>query len=244
MPELFKNRLSGTQLKYIAMLCMLADHLGAGILSPLIRQGYTDLIPWYDTMRSVGRLAFPLYCLLAAEGVKRTRHKLRYILGLWFFAAISEIPFDMTAMGVLYDQENQNVYFTLAAAVTVYFISRKIHGMWKFIPYIIAAVFAHVIKSDYGAFGILMLCLYFSGVNTIQYMAGSAEIIKGLCALFKNSWLQVPSIPTTVGAYMLLLGSYNGKRGISRMKNKYVFYAFYPIHLLLIGVVRMYLLHG
>ena len=93
--------LSGSGLKVIAMVAMLIDHVAMVILrydpaftEPLITMGRHS-ITWYYLLRSVGRLAFPIFCFLLVEGFRHTRDKGRYALNLLIFALIiivSEIP--------------------------------------------------------------------------------------------------------------------------------------------------------
>lgn len=79
--------LTGFQLKIIALACMICDHIGAALLSP------PEI--WYDGTRAVGRIAFPIFAFLIAEGCRYTRSRERYLLRLGIFALISEIPFDL-----------------------------------------------------------------------------------------------------------------------------------------------------
>lgn len=104
--------LTGLQLKLIALAAMIVDHLGAVFFAA-------------DFLRAVGRVAFPLYAFLAAEGCRRTGSRHRYLLRLGLFALISEIPFDL-AFGAFFAGKrlpsvdllsHTNVFFTLFFAV-------------------------------------------------------------------------------------------------------------------------------
>lgn len=235
-----KKGLSGTAIKCLACAFMLTDHTAEGILVPLFTSGNTDLLTPILIMRSLGRLAFPLFCLLIAEGVYHTRHRLRYVLSLWLFALISEIPYDLAFYGTYYDPSGQNVYFTLAAAVTAHMLAIHLHTKWhKIFPYLIAFGFTYWIRADYGTTGILLLFFFFYGRKWMKMIAGSAKILQGLINLSGTGSLLIPESILSVLPFLLLLSSYNGKRGGSLWKNKYVYYAFYPAHLLMIGLVKI-----
>ena len=77
-------RLSGSALKVIAVISMVADHCAYF----LMEHG----TPLYEVMRSFGRIAFPVFAFLIAEGFANTRNRTRYFLTLLGFAVISEIP--------------------------------------------------------------------------------------------------------------------------------------------------------
>ena len=80
-------QLSGMQLKYIAMVCMLLDHVADGIILPLMKAGVTDaLLQYYLCTRTIGRIAFPLYCFLTAQGVRHSHDTKQYAVSLWGFA--------------------------------------------------------------------------------------------------------------------------------------------------------------
>lgn len=96
-------------LKWIAVLTMVIDHVGA-ILFP-------DQI-W---MRVIGRVAFPIYAYCLAEGFRYTSDYRRYLGRLALFAILSEIPFDLAFYGVPFSFAHQNVFFTL----TLGLIDRK-----------------------------------------------------------------------------------------------------------------------
>ncbi len=76
--------LSGCALKVIALVSMTVDH----IAYYLMEHG-----TWaYDLMRTVGRMAFPIFAFLLVEGYTHTRSTGKYALNLLIFALISEVP--------------------------------------------------------------------------------------------------------------------------------------------------------
>ncbi len=126
--------LSGSALKWIAMITMLIDHAGASLVYTYIINNYNTLamategltldaaINIYYLIRGIGRIAFPLYIFLLAEGFFHTKSRWRYLGRLALFAAISEIPFDISLQldnytvraGVFIEPTGQNVFFTLS----------------------------------------------------------------------------------------------------------------------------------
>ena len=111
---MFKRGINGSTLKWIAALSMLVDHFAVvfrrgSILagSPLLTSGQ------YYFLRGVGRLAFPIYAFLLAEGFFHTRSVEKYLLRLLLFGLISEIPFDLAFESAWLDMSYQNVFFTL-----------------------------------------------------------------------------------------------------------------------------------
>ena len=89
MQENMNGELTGTQLKVIALVTMIIDHIGVVLLEP------NSVVYW--VARSIGRLAFPIYCFLLVEGFIHTRNVKKYLGRLLLFAVISEIPFDIGA---------------------------------------------------------------------------------------------------------------------------------------------------
>ena len=108
----FKRPLTGFQLKLIALAAMIVDHVGA-------------VFPTPDAFRVIGRMAFPIYAFLIAEGCRHTRNRQRYLVRLGLFALISEIPFDLAFDVILMGERfpkvdflrHTNVFYTLFFAV-------------------------------------------------------------------------------------------------------------------------------
>lgn len=136
---LLSRGLSGSQLKLAAVITMLIDHtafllLGRGWLPALAEQlrllaasgsgirqpayaallaSYQNWVLVYRAMRTMGRVAFPIYAFLLVEGYCHTRDWRRYGARLGIFALVSEIPFDLVTTGSMFSPMVQNVFFTL-----------------------------------------------------------------------------------------------------------------------------------
>lgn len=200
----------------------------------------------YEWMRYIGRMAFPIYCFLLVEGFLHTRSVAKYAGRLFLFALISEIPFDLAITGQWWSMEYSNVFFTLVLGlVAIWAISyvEKLYEFWQekqwepilgtimigAMGLVVVAVmggFAEmVLRTDYGFGGIVaILVLYL--FRKQREMAFALSVLA----------LSVLSGSTEILALIMLypLLKYDGTRG----KNmKYVFYAFYPVHLLVLALI-------
>ncbi len=240
--------ISGSTLKIIALVSMLIDHIGAIIYGRyLTLAGYMDALEpedmevWleangdlylkYAILRWIGRIAFPIFCFLLVEGFDRTRDLKKYQLRLIVFAVLSEIPYDLAHSATVLEFDRQNVFFTLAIGLfTITVIERFTKPMTsKFLAYLttiaIAIVGAYVGRMsgcDYGAIGVLCIVVlyYFRKNRNMQIITGV------LCFLWE----------LTAPFAFIPCAFYNGKRGLNL---KYVFYAFYPLHLLLLYLIAV-----
>lgn len=131
-----KSQITVSGLKKTALLTMLADHIGAVIIMRCIDvMGYSAyiapsdsifdvqlpteaagilIILLYSVLRAVGRVSFPIFCFLIAEGFEHTHSRAEYLLRLLLLAVISEVPFDLAMYGTVYEPAKQNVLITLA----------------------------------------------------------------------------------------------------------------------------------
>lgn len=118
--------LTGFHLKLVALVTMIIDHAGA------------VFFPGTGLFRTIGRIAFPIYAFLIAEGCRHTRNRRRYLMGLGLFALVSEIPFDLAFGDILVGEKlprvdflrHTNVFFTLffaVAAIHIYETLRRQH---------------------------------------------------------------------------------------------------------------------
>lgn len=242
--------ISGSTLKIIALITMLIDHVGAvvvlrvmfdnaaqmGFAGKILDDGFYDL---YRVMRNIGRIAFPIYCFLLVEGFRRTKNKIKYVLRLGVFALISEIPFDLALSSRMFAFSYQNVFFTLLIGLLTMLAMEALEHMLRkrqdagvgnipalvlypaYIAVLVVGAFAaELLHADYGAKGIIcIVVLYFFRGNKIT------QALAGACAFLWEAYASLAFIPIAL---------YNGERGL---KLKYVFYIFYPLHLLVLYLI-------
>ena len=98
--------ISGNQLKMIATICMLIDHVTKvfyrRMINPILAMDWMtpEFHQWirgaYMVLILIGAVAFPIFAFLFSEGYAHTHDKKRFLLRLAIFAVISEVPFDIT----------------------------------------------------------------------------------------------------------------------------------------------------
>lgn len=223
--------MTSTSLKIIACLTMLIDHVGAVF--------YPDII----ILRVIGRIAFPIFSFLIAEGFYHTKSVNNYLTRLIIFAFISEIPYDLAFNDcILFHTDfDLNVFFTLVFALLVIIIYDKTKETHKYIGVIALvtiSIIAELINTDYGLFGVLIVFGFYYFRNdiikqSICYTAITIVMVIGTWQYYQVFhfiiFIQLFSILSFTFIYL-----YNGKKG---MNIKYLFYVFYPGHLLMLGLL-------
>lgn len=242
---------SADMLKLTAMITMLIDHIGAGILEYLVwidtlsQQTKLLLIEIDQILRLIGRISFPLYCYLLVQGFLYTKSRLKYAGSLLFFAFLSEFPFDFMLYSTL-DFSSLNVLFTLFfGLLTLCGIERAKSNIFLNILIITAGMsIAAFFNTDYAWMGVLLIAsLYLFRKNKHLQCAISlalfffALIIRniGLYESFGQAALSQLSSKYTLILSFWMIYRCNGKRYLK--KGKYLFYLFYPAHLLLLGII-------
>lgn len=229
--EIYMNKgLSGSTLKIIAMVTMLIDHIGAAVFARMIISGNAELYDLYLVFRKIGRLAFPIFCFLLIEGFCHTRNVKKYALRLCMFAVISEIPFDLAFSAKVLEVQYQNVFFTLAIGLITIIMYQKIEEMQVLHPNLklvlqiltggVGAGVAELLRTDYGMLGVLVILFFYilRKNRFYQIFMGCILFIDNITALFA----------------FIPIAFYNGKRGLNV---KWIFYVFYPAHLLLLYAI-------
>ena len=228
--------LNGFHLKLIAICTMFIDHLG-----------YT-LFPGDLWLRCVGRVAFPIFCFLIAEGCVYTHDRKKYAARLLVFALLSEIPYNLMNSGMIWDPYDQNVLWTLLTGALVCWLidwALKKCTPLSFVLTGAAMVAAYwlleAFRTDYGGWGMLLVAAFY-GVHR----APSGAVVKMIAQAFGLAFFSLG----VMGGYLSIelwslvslapIWLYNGQRGFSHKAVQYGFYAFYPVHILILSLIAMY----
>lgn len=237
--------LSGSVLKLIAAVTMLIDHTAAILIDksdfPLFSvSGHT--LHLYNLMRYIGRVSFPIFCFLLVEGFLHTHNRKAYGINLFGFALISEIPWNLVHAGKIFAPNTQNVFFTLLLGYLGISVIEKASafppsdgdgmnpaGRKRMLRasgmLLLLLILSILIHCDYGCSGF--------GFIILMYILRTSPLLRaviGSCVLSAR-WV--------AGLAFIPIAFYNGKRGFIRGKTaKYIFYAFYPLHLLALYLIR------
>ena len=220
-----KGCLSSFSLKLIAIVTMTIDHVG-----------YV-LLPRYFFLRGIGRLAFPIFCFLLSEGLSYTKSRSKYLLRLSVFAILAEVPFDLAFNRAWFDVSDQNVFFTLAlsfGAIWCYDTLRRLPdgNFWiAFLSIFPFCAAAELLRTDYGMWGVLFVAAFWVLREKPVFAMLAFAAVNIVLSLFDSHIVQMYAL---CAIPLLLL--YNGKKGF--VSNKYVFYAYYPFHLLVIHLIE------
>jgi len=204
---------------------MTCDHIGF------------QLFPQYAFLRWIGRLAFPIFAYMIAEGATYTRNRLRYFLGMFGLGFVCQAVY-FFAMDSLY----QCILITFSLSVLLiyamdYAMQKRNPEAWLILALSFLAVFFLVeglplllpntdYDVDYGIWGVLTPVFVFLGSKKYHKLLLAVIPLAFLCFAggLDCQWMAFFAL--------LILALYNGKRGKLKMKN--LFYIYYPLHLVVI----------
>ena len=216
--------IDSTTLKLIALISMTIDHTGL------------VLFPQHIWLRYVGRLAFPIYCFLIVEGYLHTKNVYKYMGRLALLALVSEIPFNLMLSGTVFFRFGQNVFFTLLIGLAALFFMNWLYGHLpkgiKFLSVgavVAGCVIAYVIDCDYSYKGVLMIAFFYILRESVLYQlvgVGAVQLYMG--------GVQVFAI-----ASFIPISLYNGEKGWGNKVFQWIFYFYYPVHLLVLCFLKL-----
>ena len=221
--------LDGTTLKLIAMISMVFDHAG-------------DMF-FPDVMwpRMIGRLAMPIFSFFIAEGFSHTRDKKKYLCRLGIFALISEIPFDLAFEGKI-GFSHQNIMLSFFLAVVALMLYDWIQGgtkseenhasIGKTVLGVIAvaaiAALSLLLRADYTIFAVIAVFLFY-------VLRQKHPLVRTGVGVAFLALTRTVGYYCTTGLSFIPLAMYTGKKGKGL---KWLFYGFYPGHLLLLAAIK------
>lgn len=243
MKEKLRLETTSFSLHIMAMVFMLCDHL------------WGTIVRGNDWLTCIGRLTFPIYAFLLVEGYFHTKNLKKYVRRLLMFAVISEIPFNLAMASSIIYPFHQNVLWSFLIAIGLIHWNEKgkEKQIWKRILIGITTVGIGYIVGiltfvDYYNAGILMvLTFYFFRRKKWWNYLGQLvclwyinfEMLGGLqyeITLFGQTYFF-----TRQGLALLALipiWLYRGRQGYHSKALQYGYYAFYPLHLLILGLLK------
>ena len=217
--------LNAFQIKCLACLSMLIDHIGILLITPVG--------PAYVYFRMAGRLAFPLFAYMIANGYRHTGNKWKYLLRLAVFAVVIQVVYVLVLNG-----DDINIFSTLAMGLLSIIVWDMLKGdkQWSVMGVIavgLAAAAAQLLKMDYGAYGVLLI---FSCHVLYGRIAPLALVWTALyLGAHQLHWVGQTQILAVCA--LLVIALYNDRPGPHGFWAKWGFYLFYCLHLpLLYGI--------
>lgn len=229
MSKIFKQGLTNNQLKLLAMTAMLLDHIGK------------ILLPQYKILQILGRLAFPIFAYMIAEGCAHTRNRKRYLATMAVLALSCQVVFGI-AEGSLY----QSVLTTFVLAIiTIFCIDRfrEKRDLSSAVLLLVTSAALAVIclyfpkllnaydfGIDYGLIGVLLpVAVYLAPGKTGKLLATALCLVLLGYEAGGSQWFALFAL--------IPLALYNGRRG--RHNIKLLFYLFYPCHMAMLYLISL-----
>lgn len=211
-------------LKVLACVTMLIDHIGA------------VFFPQFQWLRIIGRLSFPIYCFLLAEGVHYTRNPLKYGLRLLLVAILAELPYDLLFYGQ-FTWSHNSVMVTLLLGFCAGIGIKKVPGWWKLfvpLPFILSGRY---LGGSYGMYGVAMIVM-FQLLRDIPYAKAAQLLLMVLLSL------RMAGFPGRIGvqiyaiAAMIPIALYSGEKRSRSKAMQWAFTLFYPVHIVILLLIR------
>ena len=228
-----KKCLSNFDLKLIAIITMTIDHIGVVFGTP-----------FYNLLRAVGRLSFPIFAFLLTEGYVHTKSFGKYFFRLLVLAVVSEVIYDYIFYGSFIYLGANNIFFTLALGLLTLWLLDKSRTLVKkyfkekidltiilpityLLIIVVMGLIAEFLNFSYGMLGILVISFFYLFKKNFPLTVLSVS----LSTLILGDTMQYFSLLS-----LILIYFYNKKLA---KKSKMFFYLYYPLHILVLGVIKM-----
>ncbi len=220
---------TGNQLKIIAAVAMVIDHIGS------------YLLPHLTILRIIGRLAYPIFAFMIAEAFEHTKNRRRYLMRMVAMAAFLQL-----AYGLVIRSAFQCIFVTFSLSIALCMLSDNalkrdnmlhwtLFGLASVAVCLYTTTLPDIFKGtgfavDYGFFGVMLPVAVFMAKTKRAKMFMFTLI---LCLL----WTVYGYVQGFALVTVPLIALYNGERGRLKMKN--FFYVFYPAHMAAIYMIKL-----
>lgn len=238
-----KLEISSMTLHILAMIFMLCDHLWATV------------IPGNDWLTNIGRIAFPIFAFMIVEGYFHTKNLKKYVGRLLIFAILSEIPFNLAMGSRFFYPIHQNVLWTFLISIGLIHWNEKTKEkkLWKrilvgFASILIGSIVGIITFVDYYHAGILMvlvfyffrhkkwwcylgqfICMWYINCDMLGGLQYEMNILGQTYFISRQGFALLALIPIWL---------YKGKQGYHSKTLQFIYYAFYPVHLIILGILK------
>ena len=244
MESKLKLETSSFSLHIMAMAFMLCDHLwGTSFVN-------------HEIFTCIGRLSFPIFAFMIVEGYFHTSNLKKYVKRLFLFAILSEIPFNLVMGSSLFFPIHQNVLWSFLISVGLIHWNEKAKAkhVWKRVLLGIATVCIAYIGGiitfvDYYHSGILMVLTFyfFRGKKWWCYLGQLLCMWYINCELLGGFGYEINLLGDTyfiarqsIALLALIpIWLYKGKQGYHSKTLQSFYYVFYPLHLLILGILKL-----
>ena len=226
--------MSRDAIKYIAAFTMLLNHVALIWMRP------ESLVA--NIFENIGYFTAITMCYFLVEGFYCTRSRKRYAFRLFLFGVISQIPYDLAIVKWAPEGTARlNMMFTLLVCFLI-LLALEVISNEILLVLIIGGLFGlSVFATGHFWLGIYLLFWWAYGLKreTKTVFAISAVLL-GLFHLSGGILSALGSMAEESFRGGDRLSLYNGKRAEKRKKfSKWFFYWFYPLHLLILGILRI-----
>ena len=243
-----KMSISSASLHILAMGLMLCDHLWA------------MLLPAEEWLTCIGRAAFPIFAFMIAEGYLHSRNLWRYLLRMLVWALLAEIPFNLMYGGSIFYPYHQNVLWTFLLSLLLILLIDKSRSRFRPMPAaflsagltILGFVLGYAAMVDYyGVCVLTVLNFYFFRNQNWKSRLGqflclyilNVEFLGGYYYEVQVFGLEIEVVQQGFALLALIpIFLYRGRQGIRNKLFQYFCYGFYPVHMLLLFILREWIL--
>ncbi|MCD8159921.1 MAG: conjugal transfer protein TraX [Clostridiales bacterium] len=183
---------------------------------------------WAAAFQMIGGLAVPIFAFLLVEGFRRTSSYKNYFLTMLAFAVLSEVPYDLAMSDSFWDTSSQNALFSMVVCLAMLYGLRMMgerqgfqYRLMQILLVIAGVLWCELLNLAFGLCEVLLVAVYY-----LLYDKRGVKVLLG-CAI------SIMYVTAPFSGY--LIWAYGGQQGWH--ENKYVFYLFYPVHLLVLGII-------